>query len=148
MDGMTFAAQIQAVAAVGTLAAACIAAYVTWKGPERAARLAEHLRRSGEQSRIRREEQSRLLHILMNHRGRNISDTEPVNALNMINVVFHDSRNVREAYERFLGYANGAQFAQQRTEAYLDILAAMAAGLGLSDSVSRSDINRGYYPRA
>ena len=146
MDVITIAASIQAAAAVATFAAACVAAYVTWKAPERAARLAEELRARNEKAQGRREEKVRLFYILMNHRGRNISDVEPVNALNMINVVFHDSRHVREAYQEFLKFASGREFADQRFDAYLEILIQIAKDLGLSATVSRSDIDRGYYP--
>ena len=146
MDAITAAAIVQAIAAVATLGAAVTAAYVAWKAPERAARLAEHLRTENERARLRRDEKLRLFYILMNHRGRNISAVEPVDALNMINVVFFDSRSIKEAFNRFMRFINGAENRRARSDAYMDILLEIARDLGFPSSLTGEDLDRGYFP--
>jgi len=140
------AATIQAAAAVLTFLAACVAVFATLKAPQRAARLAEDLRVQNEKAEAGHREKYRIFRVLMEHRGRNISALEPVNALNMIDVAFHDDRPVRDAFANLLRFANGPEFAHQRIAAYLDIVVAMAKVLGFSAKVAKTEIDRGYYP--
>ena len=146
MHTIDIPAVIQAAAACLTFLAACVAVWATLRAPQRAAQLAERLRVENEAAQAIRQERYRLFRVLMDHRGRNISAREPVDALNMVDVAFYDEPKVRQAITRFLKYANGAEFAQHRIDAYMDLLTAMAAVLGFSDFVTRDDLNRGYWP--
>jgi hypothetical protein len=145
VDTLSTAAVVQAGAAVVTVGAALIAAWITWRAPHRAAELAERLRVQNEAAKTVLDEKLRIFRVLMDHRGRNISAPAPVDALNMIVVAFADDNEVREAFARFLEVINGAENASARVERYIDILAVMARSLGF-ESVRRSEINRGYFP--
>jgi hypothetical protein len=73
---------------------------------------------------------------------------EAVRALNVIDVVFYDSRPVREAWAALL-HTLGQQplpplHAQQ--DRIKDLLAAMAVDLGLADDIRTDDLHRIYVP--
>ena len=141
-----WAAIVQAIAAVFTFLAAIVAVYITWLAPQRAARLAERLRVLSEREQGRRKEKLRILRTLMNHRGAYISSRESFNALNMIGIAYHDSPLVEAAFEKFLLYINGAENAENRSRAYIDIIVEMAKALNFPETISHDSINRGYFP--
>ncbi len=146
MSPNELAAWVQAAAAVLTFLAAIVAVRITWLAPLRAARLAERLRVLSEREQGRREEKLRVLRTLMNYRGADISNRESVNALNMIRIAYHDAPKVEAEFEKFLLYINGAENAENRSRAYIDIIVEMARSLNFPETISHDSINRGYFP--
>ena len=76
-----------------------------------------------------------------------IASPQSVAALNSIDVVFIDHREVREAWRHFLGAANEKPFvADKLVERHRSLLEKMARALDLSGSISVGDIEASYYP--
>lgn len=121
------------------------AAWAAWKSPLRAADFAEQLRRDGE----RQSHKLQVFSTLMQERA-SIYSENGVRALNLIDVVFCDSREVREAWaELFLSYQaknNIPPHGQQ--ERLRKLLAAMAKNIGLSEQLRIDDFDRVYFPAA
>lgn len=140
------AAIVQAVAAVLTLGAACIALYITSEAPKRAASLAEALRVQSELAEARRLEKYRIFRTLMDHRGRNLSAPEPVDALNMVSVVFHDDAEVQRALKHFWLFISGPENKRNLSDAYMSLCAEIAKSLGFPETITGDYINRGYFP--
>src|SRR5450759_5219819 len=81
-----------------------LAAYATWRAPTAAANLAESLRRDAEQQDQRQRQKLSVFATLMQERAQ-IHSENSVRALNLIDVVFNESREVREAWsELFLAF--------------------------------------------
>ncbi len=71
-----------------------------------------------------------------------------VGPLNLIDVVFVDSPDVRVAWRHFLEATKEATFSPERLrERYLSIIDKIARDIGLSDKVTIVDIQNSYYPR-
>lgn len=85
------------IAAVFSAIATFLAAWATWRAPLAAAKLAETLRRNAERDQERQKSKLQLFTILMQERGAIYSE-HGVRALNLIDIVFNDSRPVREAW--------------------------------------------------
>jgi hypothetical protein len=95
-DAFSLAAAIFSAIATG------LAAFATWRAPTAAARLAETLRRDSERAQERQKNKLHVFAMLMQERAAIYSENA-VRALNLIDVVFVDSRKVREAWaELFL----------------------------------------------
>ena len=76
---------------------------------------------------------------------------DSVHALNLIDAVFADDPNVREAWTRFLATLNDASMnwgagAGIREERKRDLLLAMVKALGLDGKISSADLLRTYLP--
>src|SRR5579863_5266156 len=90
--------------AVFSAIATGLAAVATWRAPTSAAKLAESLRREAERHNERQRQKLGVFTSLMQERARVYSDSG-VRALNLIDVVFNESREVREAWsELFLAF--------------------------------------------
>lgn len=117
-------------------------------GPIRAAQVAEQLR----QKAIAEEEKRRLrLEVftsLMMHRAAFYVEAA-VRNLNLIDVVFHDSRAVRNAWaDLFASFDSAKNFPEHiQNERFDKLLNEIASDLGLSDSLLPDDLRRIYYPR-
>src|SRR5208282_1748992 len=97
-DGLSLLAAIFSAVATG------LAAFAAWSAPRAAAKLAESLRREGERHDALQRNKLQLLATLMQERAQIYSENG-VHALNLIDVVFNDSREVREAWaELFLAF--------------------------------------------
>ena len=140
------AAVVQALAAVFTFGAACVALYITSEAPKRAVKLAEQLRVESEFAEARRIEKYRIFRTLMDHRGRDLSAPEPVDAINMIYVVFHDDFGVQKAHKELMFFINGIENRGNFSRAYMTLCAEIAKSLGFPDSLTGADIDRGYFP--
>jgi hypothetical protein len=136
----------QAIAGVATFCAALVAVWATFKAPERAAQFAETLRLQSAE-----EEQSKRLKLwvfttLMQYRSA-IANINAVSALNVIDVVFHDDRDVRDAWRLFLTCANTKPLnSAMLIDRYNAILEKMSRNLNLLTSITVFDIQNSYYP--
>src|SRR5262245_23484574 len=80
------------------------AAYATWRAPRSAAELAEQLRQASEKQSERRRLKLHVFATLMQERA-SLATLDGVRCLNLIDVIFHDCREVREAWaELFLAF--------------------------------------------
>lgn len=78
---------------------------------------------------------------------------EAVRALNMIDVVFHDSPKVRQYWREYYDMLGNPSLSQpegfrQRQTKNLEMIGAMAKDLGLEKSITSLDVDRVYYPQA
>ncbi len=136
------------IAAVASAVATAFAAFATWHAPKSAANLAETLRRDAERSDQRQRYKLHLFATLMQERAA-IYTENAVRVLNTIDVVFHDSRPVREAWaELFLVFGMNSIPPHVLDERLRKLLIAMAQDIGLGDELRVDDIGRVYYPKA
>jgi hypothetical protein len=136
------------IAAAFSAIATALAAYATWKGPIHAAKLAEELRRKSSA-----EEESRRLKLqvftsLMAHRAAYFVE-EAVRSLNLIDIVFHDNRTVRNAWAELFASFDGTKRIPEHVqdERFDKLLNTMAADLGLSGALLPDDLRRIYHPK-
>ena len=95
---------IALLAAVFSAIATALAAFAAWSAPRAAAQLAESLRRDAERQNERQRLKLKVFSTLMQERAQIHSD-EGVRALNLIDVVFNETREVRESWsELFLAF--------------------------------------------
>jgi hypothetical protein len=136
------------IAALTTIAAG-FAAFATWRAPRSAAELAESMRRSSERDTERRRHKLHVFASLMQERA-SIASVEGVRALNLIDVIFHDCRQVREAWaELYLTFDSMQKIPSHvQDERLRKLLAAMANDLGLGNDLRSDDLGRVYYPNA
>ncbi|HXT09833.1 MAG TPA: DUF6680 family protein [Roseiarcus sp.] len=128
--------------------ATAFAAFATWYAPRAAAKLAESLRRDAEKSQERQRNKLHVFASLMQERSAIYSEAG-VRALNIIDVVFHDSRPVREAWaELFLAFSLKPLPDHVLEERLRKLLAAMAEDIGLGDKLRTDDFGRVYSPTA
>ncbi len=137
---------IALVAAVFSAIATGFAAFATWSAPRAAAQLAESLRRDAERQNERQRLKLQVFSALMQERAQIHSD-EGVRALNLIDVVFNESREVREAWsELFLAFQMKPTIQHVLDERLRKLLGAIAKDIGLSDELRNDDLGRVYYP--
>jgi hypothetical protein len=129
--------------------AAMFAAIATWRGPISAAHLAEKLRQQTEAEGERRRLKLFVFSTIMQERAF-IASTESVKALNLIDVVFRESTEVREAWaELFLSFDLKHNVPEHAKEERLrKLLRAMAVDIGIADGLRLDDFGRVYYPNA
>lgn len=124
------------------------AAIATWRAPAAAAKLAESLRRDAERQNERQRQKLKVFASLMQERARVYSD-DSIRALNLIDVVFNECRDVREAWsELFLAFQMNPLVEHVIDERLRKMLAAIAKDIGLSDELRNDDLGRVYYPNA
>lgn len=137
---------IALAAAIFSAIATAFAAYATWNAPRAAAELAESLRRDAERHNERHKLKLQVFSTLMQERAQIHSD-EGVRALNLIDVVFNDAREVREAWaELFLAFYMKPLVQHVIDERLRKLLGAMAKDIGLGDQLRTDDLGRVYYP--
>ena len=139
------AAWIQAVAAVATFGAACVAVWATFKAPKRAAEIAEGLRRTNDRADSERRSKAFILETLLRHRA-SIIHADAVNALNLIDIIFIDVAEVREAYQQFWNSTAEPSPMELKIERYNTIIERIVRHLGMNDHIKASDIQRSYHP--
>lgn len=132
--------------AVFSAIATGLAAVATWRAPTAAARLAESLRRDAEKHHERQRQKLSVFASLMQERAQIYSDNG-VRALNLIDVVFNESREVREAWsELFLAFHMNPLVEHVVDERLRKLLATIAKEIGLSDQLRNDDLGRVYHP--
>ena len=139
----------EVVAAFLSAVATLFAAIAAWRGPKSAAKLAEALRRESEKQNEAKRLKLFIFTSLMQERAY-LASTEAVRALNLIDVVFHDSRDVREAWsDLFLAFNPDHQVPRHAVEERVRrLLRATAEDIGISDSLRTDDLGRIYHPTA
>lgn len=134
-------------AAAFSAVATALAAFATWYAPRAAAKLAEVLRRDAERSQERQRNKLFVFATLMQERSAIYSEAG-VRALNTIDVVFHDSRAVREAWaELFLTFSLNPIPNHVLEERLRRLLASMASDIGLGDNLKTDDFGRILQPK-
>lgn len=136
------------VAAFFSAIATALAAIATWRGPIQAARLAEELRQKAAAEEEKRRLKVQVFTSLMAHRAAFFVE-EAVRNLNLIDVVFHDSRAVRDAWANLFASFDGAKKIPEHVqdERFDKLLNTMASDLGLSGALLPDDLRRIYYPQ-
>jgi hypothetical protein len=135
------------IPAICSTIAAFLAAYATWRAPIAAAKMAETLRRDGEHAQERQKNKLALFTMLMQERAAIYSENG-VRALNLIDVVFNDTREVREAWaELFMAFEPKNNIPTHvQDERLRKLLAVMAKDIGLADQLRIDDLDRVYFP--
>jgi len=111
-----------------------------------AAKLAEKLRRDGERGAERQKQKMYVFSLLMQERAEIYSDNG-VRALNLVDVVFNESREVRDAWSELFGAFQMKPVVQHLIDERLrKLLSAMAKDIGLSDQLRNDDLGRVYFP--
>jgi hypothetical protein len=137
---------IQAVAAVATFLAACVAVWATFRAPKVAAEFAEALRTATSRADEQRRQKLFIFATLLENRAHIVAPA-CVSALNLIDLVFIDDREVRDALVHFRSSTDGpASNAERTVERYLFIIEKIARNIGLSEKITISDIQTPYYP--
>jgi hypothetical protein len=137
---------IALAAAVFSAIATGLAALATWRAPRAAAELAESLRREAERHSERQRLKLNVFHTLMQERAQIYSD-EGVRALNLIDVVFNESREIRECWsELYLAFEMKPLVQHVIEERLRKLLGAIAKDIGLADQLRTDDLGRVYYP--
>ena len=129
--------------------ATAFAAVATFRGPSQAARLANELRKQSETESEKQRLKMWVFTSIMQERA-TINAPDSVRALNLIDVVFLDSREVREAWAELL---IGLDRYQEIGTALIDekirrLLIEMAKDLQVADSLRLDDIGRIYVPNS
>ncbi len=141
IDPAVVAASLSAVAAVA-------AAVATWRAPISAAKMAEKLRRQGDNELESRRFRLNVFALLMQGRAE-LASEDTVRALNSIDVAFNKSVSVREAWAE-LYQALGTSPMQNHVvdERVRKLLREMAQDLGIADTLRLDDFARTYFPTA
>lgn len=139
----------EAITAFLSFLAAAFAAYATWRAPISAAEHGENLRQRGTKEAHSQQLKFYVFSTLMQERAF-LATSDAVKALNLIDVVFHDSREVREAWaELFIAFDRSKSIPNHVTEErQRKLLRAMAHDIGMSDNLRLDDFGRVYYPDA
>ena len=123
------------------------AIYATWRAPIAAAQLAEQLRRAADRDQERQRHKLHLFATLMQERAALYTENG-VRARNLIDVVFSDAREVRDAWAEFFHSLDPVQKVplHAQMEKLRAILATMARNIGLADDLRVEDLTRVYLP--
>ena len=132
--------------AIFSAIATAFAAFATWSAPRAAAKLAESLRRDAERHDERQRRKLQVFATLMQERAQIYSENG-VRALNLIDIVFNESREVREAWsELFLAFQMKPLLQHVVDERLRKLLGAIAKDIGLADELRTDDLGRVYFP--
>lgn len=147
MTAGDWASWAQAFFGLATFGAACIAVKAAYDAPKRAAEFAETLRADA----IKADEDRRLKLLvftnLMQFRAQILNPTA-IASLNLIDVVYRDHREVREAWRYFLSAtAQEPHVVEVVHERYRAIIEKMARALGLDADITVEDVKNIYYPK-
>lgn len=148
LGGEMDADNVQAVAAVFTFLAACVAVWAAFRAPKLAAAFAEELRQRSTAADEARRQKIWILSTLMQHRA-TFEFPDAVNALNAISLVFVEDQEVRDAYTHFLAAAGrkGSEFQHaELRERYLALIEKIVRNLGMNRKITVADIHEGYFP--
>jgi hypothetical protein len=132
--------------AIFSAIATALAAFATWTAPRAAAKLAEALRRDAERHDEQQKRKLQVFAMLMQERAL-IHSENGVRALNLIDVVFNESREVREACaELFSAFQMKPLLQHVIDERLRKLLGAIAKDIGLADELRTDDLGRVYFP--
>jgi len=138
--------QLGLLTAIFSAIATALAAFATWRAPMSAAKLAEALRRDAERDSERRRQKLYVFSTLMQERAQIHSDNG-VRALNLIDIVFSDSPQVRDAWaELYAAFSFKPLLPHVINERLLRLLGAIAKNIGLADDLRTDDLTRIYRP--
>lgn len=138
--------KIALLTAIFSAIATALAAYATWRAPAAAAKLAEALRRDAERNNERQRQKLKVFATLMQERAQ-IHSENGVRALNLIDVTFNESRQVREAWsELFLAFQMKPLLQHVVDERMRKLLGTIAKDIGLADELRNDDLGRVYFP--
>lgn len=141
-----WAAWAQALFGLATFGAACVAVRAAYDAPKRAAEFADRLRADGQRAEEDRRVRLNIFANLMQCRAQMGSPLAAA-SLNLIDVVFRDDKEVREAWQHFLLAVSERPYSGDRArERYLAIIEKMARSLGLSAEITVADVQHAYYP--
>lgn len=139
---------VQAVAAVATFLAACVAVWASFRAPKLAAQFAEQLRSSSTVADEVRRQKYLIFATLLENRS-HIAAANCVSALNLIDLIFIDDREVRSALAHFRVATDDPNATDdRRVECFFSIIEKISRHLGLSDKITIADIRTRYYPTA
>lgn len=94
----------------------------------------------------KRKNKLQVLSVLMAYRHTGALDDDFVKALNLIDIVYHDNKKVKELLHRYLDVTRGNLFTiGERVNVFLELLLAMCQDVGYKD-LNRNDINDFYSP--
>ena len=131
------------LAALTAFATACAAAAAIW-GPKRSARFAISL----QQEKELRDRKFQVFMILMAHR-KNYGQSLAMQHLNVIDLLWIDSRSVRDAWAEFYqSIASEGYSITQKEERFRRILSTMSHDLGMGSLLTSDDFQRAYYSTA
>ena len=138
--------QLVLLTAIFSAIATALAAFATWRAPMSAAKLAEALRRDAERDSERRRQKLNVFSTLMEERAQIHSDNG-VRALNLVDIVFSDSREVRDAWaELYAAFSFKPLVPHVINERLIRLLGAIAKDIGLAGDLRTDDLNRVYRP--
>jgi len=138
--------KIALLAAIFSALATAFAAFAAWRAPTTAAKLAESLRRDAERHDERQRRKLSVFSTLMQERAQ-IHSENGVQALNLIDIVFNESREVREAWsDLFLAFQMRPVVQHVIDERLRKLLGAIAKDIGLADELRSDDLGRVYFP--
>ena len=138
--------QLALLAAVFSAIATALAAIATWRAPITAAKLAETMRREAERADERRRQKLYVFSLLMQERAQ-IHSENGVRALNLVDVAFSESREVRDAWaELFSAFSLKPLPPHVVSERLLKLLGAIAKDIGLANDLRSDDLNRVSFP--
>ncbi|RKE53395.1 MULTISPECIES: DUF6680 family protein [unclassified Sphingomonas] len=136
------------LAAFLSAVAAIAAAVATWRAPVSAARIAEILRRQGDNEMESRRFKLNVFALLMQGRAE-LASEDTVRALNSIDVAFNKSVPVREAWaELFQAFGIVPMQNHLVDKRVRKLLREMAQDLGIADTLRLDDFARTYFPNA
>lgn len=123
-----------------------LAVLATWRAPMAAAKLAEALRRESDRASERKRQKLYVFSLLMQERAQIHSDNG-VRALNLIDIAFSESHEVRDAWADLYAAFHLKPLPQHvMNERLLRLLGAMAKDMGLADELRIDDLSRVYFP--
>ena len=139
---------VQAGAAILTMLAAFVAAYVAARAPKLAAEYAETYRRKTAEADEARAFQLMVFRALMKGRAEIMAqDTRA--AINLVEAAFPKCPGVRSARRMFTKSATAQPFSSESmVVSYLDLVLKVACAVGYEADIDRFDVESGYYPTA
>lgn len=140
---------LSAIAACLSFCATCAAAWTAWKGPQKAAELAEELRKKSIDQDEKRRMRLWIFTTVMQFRA-SIWSSDCVRALNLIDFAFVDSPDVRRSWARLINaYEPQSGSSENEKRNHLrDLLDQMASTLSLKGLLADADFDRTYHPNA
>ena len=137
-----------AAASTLTFLAAFAALLIARGVPKAAARWAELYRRQSETETERERLRMQVFTALIRCRSQ-LLHADAIAALNLIDLAFSDEKSVREAYQSFIQSTEKMPYNfEQIVERYHTIIDKISGALGMSDTITIFDIQKGYYPTA
>lgn len=137
-----------AIAASASAVAAICSVVVTFFAPMKAAEKAERLRIENDRSQQLKAQKLFIFYELMKARGVQIT-RESVAAMNLIDLVFLDSKSVKDAWaDLYSAYSARGDVLPLASDKLKNLLKEIALDIGLDAKLGVSDLERYYYPDA